>query len=134
MTTTRMMSDAHENDLARLFEGRKTAGSGNQWKDQMDGKQAHGSGDYVFAWDGKSTLGKSVGVTRGMWAKAVEQTQGWEIPILPLRFYGNERLTVVDLDLAVIDVKVLATMQTDANEVVGLRERVSELEAQLETR
>lgn len=129
--TTRMMSDRHEDDLARLFEGRKTAGSGNQWRDQMDGKQAHGSGSYVFAWDGKSTLGKSVGITRAMWAKAIEQTQAWEIPVLPLRFYGNTRLTVVDLDLAVIDAKVLADLQHDANEVVGLRDRVAELECRL---
>ena len=130
--TTRMMSDKHEDDLAWMFAGRKTAGSGNQWRDQMDGKQPHGSGDYVFAWDGKSTLGKSVGVTRDMWNKAIDQTQAWEIPVVPLRFYGNERLTQIDLDLAVIDAKVLASLQSDANEVVAQREWIVAVKVCLE--
>ena len=40
--------------LVTIFGGRQTRGSGNQWKDPLDGKQAHDSGEYVFAWDGKS--------------------------------------------------------------------------------
>lgn len=126
--TTRQMSDRHEEDLAVLFEGRMTKGSGNQWRDQMDGKQGRESGAYVFAWDGKSTLGKSIGVTREMWAKAREQTTAWEIPILPLRWYGDERCTKVDLDLVVIEARTLADLQRDANEVIALREQVARLQ------
>ena len=112
--TTRDMSDRHEEHLAALFEGRCTRGSGNQMNDQMDGKQAYRSAEYVFAWDGKSTLGQSIGVTREMWAKAQEQAH-WAIPILPLRFYANTRLTQVEADLVVIEAETLADLQRDAN-------------------
>lgn len=113
--TTRDMSDRHEDHLADVLSGRKTKGSGNQFRDQMDGKQSYREEHYVFAWDGKSTLGKSVSVTREMWAKAEEQSH-WATPILPLRFYANARLTQVDADLVVVDLDVFAQMQHDANE------------------
>lgn len=112
--TTRDMSDRHEEHLAALFEGRCTRGSGNQARDQMDGKQAYRSQHYVFAWDGKSTLSLSIMVTRAMWEKAQEQAH-WAIPILPLRFYANSRLTAVDADLVVLEATVLADLQRDAN-------------------
>lgn len=108
------MSDRHESHLAALFEGRMTRGSGNQFRDQMDGKQEYQSGAYVFAWDGKATLSKSVSVSLDMWRKAVEQAH-WAIPIIPLRFYGNERLTQVEADLVVIEAETLAEIQRDAN-------------------
>lgn len=126
--TTRAMSSKHEDFLAGLFQGRKTVNSGAGWADQMDGKQSHGSGEYVFSWDGKSTLGKSISITRDMWDKAMFQTQGWEIPVIPLRFYSNSRLTLVEHDLAVVDAAVLAALQADANEVVRLRNRLASLE------
>ncbi len=112
--TTHDMASRHESHLAALFQGRMTRGSGNQARDQMDGKQVYRSQGYVFAWDGKSTLGKSIGVSREMWAKAQEQAH-WAIPILPLRFYANDRLTAVDADLVVIEADVLADLQRDAN-------------------
>jgi len=57
--------------------------------------------EWAFAADGKSTFGESIGVSKGMWQKAVEQS-GDLIPCLPLRFYDTYRLDV-GLDLWVID-------------------------------
>ena len=128
---TRDMSERHESFLARLFGGRMTKGSGSHWTDQLDGKQARGSGEVVFAWDGKSTLGKSLSITEEMWLKAVEQTSAWETPMLALRWYRNDRLTDVGLDLAVVTATTLANLQQDANEVVRLREEVTALRQQV---
>jgi hypothetical protein len=105
----RRMSDAHEIFLAALLKGRRAKGSGNQWHDPIDGRQNHRLEEWAFAWDGKSTLGKSVSVTREMWEKAREQA-GAERPMLALRFYNNERLDV-DHDLVVVDAYDFAEMQ-----------------------
>jgi hypothetical protein len=99
--TTREMSDAHEVLLAQLLGGRRTKGSGNQFNDAMDGRNRRYDQAYAFAWDGKSTLGKSVGVTREMWEKAQRQAGG-EMPMLALRWYDNERLAV-GLDLIAVE-------------------------------
>lgn len=101
--TTRDMSDAHENFLARILDGRKSRGSGNQFNDQMDGRNRFHETAFPLAWDGKSTLSKSVGVTLEMWAKAAEQA-GAEIPLLALRFYTNERLTAIGADLVTLSI------------------------------
>lgn len=98
--TTRQMSDAHEQFLAELFQGRVAAGSGNQAKDPMDGRNKRYDQPFALAWDGKSTLGESVGVTRSIWNKAVVQSHG-EIPMLALRWYIDYRLQP-DLDLVVL--------------------------------
>lgn len=98
--TTRKMSDRHEEDLLTLLGGRGTPNSGATWRAPMDGRTSRHEASYAFAWDGKSTLSKSVGVSRAMWDKAVEQAGG-ERPLLPLRFYDNERLDV-GLDLVVL--------------------------------
>lgn len=115
------MSDAHEAHIAAVLKGRVTRGSGNQWRDQMDVKQHRFLGQYVFACDGKSTLGLSVGVTRAMWQKAIEQAQG-AIPVIPLRFYSNSRLTGVDADLAILPLDTLGSLQEDANLLHRIRE------------
>lgn len=104
--TTRQMADRHEADLARLLDGRMTRGSGNQFSDSMDGK--HDEGYWRFAWDGKATFGASIGVSREMWKKAVDQSHGAR-PLLPLRFYDDYRLTPA-LDLVVCDLHDLAEM------------------------
>lgn len=104
--TTRQMSDRHEEDLARILDWRMTRGSGNQFNDQMDGK--HDDGLWRFAGDGKATFNKSIGVTREMWDKAVEQSHG-KRTLLPLRFYDDWRLTV-GLDLVVCDLHDIAEM------------------------
>lgn len=100
--TTRDMSDQHEDFLAQMLGGRKSRGSGNQFNDQMDGRNSAGT-PYRLAWDGKSTLGQSIGVTLDMWAKAAEQAGG-EIPMLALRWYTNERLTAVGADLVALSI------------------------------
>ncbi len=112
--TTRKMSDRHEEHLADVLDGVKTKASGSTWADPSDGHQTASEGFWRFAWDGKSTLGKSIGVTREMWAKIEEQSRGL-IPMVPLRWYGDQRLTRVDLDLVVIDLDTFAQMQADAN-------------------
>ncbi|MEV7675170.1 hypothetical protein [Streptomyces sp. NPDC088752] len=92
-TLNQAMGDAHEKHLAETLGMRQTRGSGNQWRDQMDAKHDRTSTQYAFAVDGKSTLGKSVSVTRDMWDKAVEQAGG-ERPMLGLRFYDSGALKV----------------------------------------
>lgn len=87
------MGDAHEEFLAELFGGRMSRGSGNQWRNPMDGRHNRFTEPFAFAWDGKSTLGLGVSVTRAMWTKAVEQAEG-ERPMLGLRFYENGELEV----------------------------------------
>lgn len=99
--TTRDMSDAHEIFLAELLDGRRAKGSGNQFNDQMDGRNGHHTHAFPFAWDGKSTFGNSIGVSREMWTKALEQSHG-EIPMLALRWYSDYRLKPLQ-DLVVID-------------------------------
>ena len=86
------MGDQHEAWAAEFFGGRRSKGSGSQWNSQMDGRQSRHDTPIAFAWDCKSTLGKSIGFSRQMTAKAVDQADG-ERPMLPLRFYDNERLT-----------------------------------------
>lgn len=110
--TTREMSDKHERFLAEIFDGRMSKGSGNQFRDQMDGRnsrdQPHG-----LAWDGKSTQGKTVTVSRLGWAKAVEQAAG-ERPVMPIRFYGPGYELTTDLDLVVLDLHDFVEILEDA--------------------
>ncbi len=89
------MGEKHETWLAEQLRGRKSRGSGNQWRDQMDGRRSRYRFDFAWAWDGKSTLGKSMSITRDMLKKAVEQA-GAERPMIALRFYDNERLSSFD--------------------------------------
>ncbi len=107
------MGDLHEAYIAQLFGQRQTRGSGNQWRDQMDSKHDRTSCVFAFANDGKSTLGKSISVSRDMWAKAVEQAGG-ERPMLTLRFYNDASLNKVLADLAVFDALDAAEMREAA--------------------
>jgi hypothetical protein len=91
MSLNKKMGDAHERRMAEALGGRQTRGSGNQAHDQMDGKHTRLGHRFAFAWDGKSTLGKSIGVSREMWRKAVEQSADRR-PMLGLCFYDDERL------------------------------------------
>jgi hypothetical protein len=111
--TTRAMSDKHEEYLAELFGGRRTRGSGNQFNNQMDGRTHRKDVEFAFAWDGKSTHGESVGVSREMWTKAVEQSHH-ERPMLALRWYDTDRLDV-GLDLVVITAEDMAELLERAN-------------------
>lgn len=112
---TRQMSDRHEVDLVKVLGGRRTKASGSQFNDQMDGR--HDEGAWRFAWDGKSTFGASIGVSREMWSKAVEQSHGAR-PLLPLRFYADYRLNPA-LDLVVCDLHDLAELVAQVRGELG---------------
>jgi hypothetical protein len=117
--STRDMSDRHEAFLAEIFGGRRTPGSGNQFSQQMDVRDSP-STPHAMAWDGKATLGKSVGVTREMWEKARQQA-GAQIPALALRWYSDERLTVAQ-DLVVLDAHDFAAILEDARQYQRVKE------------
>lgn len=92
------MAQRHEEFLAALFPGgRKSAGSGSQWADKADGRQNHLTNELAFAWDGKSTTGKSIGISREMIDKITEEAHG-ERPLLGLRFYADERFDTVSYE------------------------------------
>lgn len=111
--TTRDLSDKHEAWLAELLDGRLTLGSGSTFVDQMDGKNDRHTQHYALAWDGKATQSRSVGVSREMWAKAVEQSHGLT-PALALRFYGPGYGLTPELDLIAIEANDFAALLADA--------------------
>lgn len=113
MSLRNKMGEAHERFLVGLLGGRKTRASGATWKDQMDGRHGRKSETFAFAWDGKSTLANSIGVSRAMWSKAIEQAAG-ERPLLGLRFYDTERLDVGE-DLVVLSAHDFAEVLQEAN-------------------
>jgi hypothetical protein len=114
------MAERHEAFLARLFGGTRMKGSGNKQSGQMDGRHnAHTRPSMAFAWDGKSTFGGSLMLSKRMWDKAVEQSH-FEKPMLALRFYANFRMQDSEaLDLAVIS----------AHDLAEILDRLDELEA-----
>lgn len=85
------MGEAHETWLVRHLGGRKTPGSGNQFRNPMDGRHNRYTSRFAFAWDGKSTRGESISISRAMLKKAKEQADG-ERPMVALRFYDDDRL------------------------------------------
>ena len=113
MTTTRDMSDAHEAFLAEIFDGSVNPGSGSHWRNPIDGRQDRMAVEYSFAWDGKSTYGKSIGVDLAMWNKARMQAGG-DRPMLALRWYENEKLDV-KRDLVVVSAHDFAEILVAAN-------------------
>lgn len=131
---TRKMSDKHEQFLVDLLGGVLVPGSGSSWARKMDVRQSRFAKFFAFAFDGKSTLGKSIGVTREMWRKAKEQAGG-ERPALALRFYDNERLTGVEMDLIVVDAQdfaeVVETTEQALVEVEHARAEIERLKALL---
>ena len=106
--TTRNMSDKHERFLQELFGGRITPGSGNGFANQMDVRNDR-TDPLPLAIDGKSTFGKSVGVTMEMWEKAVEQA-GDLTPVLALRWYAKDNTLTSKRDLVVLDAHDFAEM------------------------
>lgn len=87
---TQQMGEKHEEYLAGVNAGRKSKASGSQWSDPADGRNGHDE-PYALAWDGKSTLGKSIAVTLETLRKIREQALG-EIPEIGLRWYANQSL------------------------------------------
>jgi hypothetical protein len=119
--TTRDLSDKHEAWLAELLNGRVTRGSGSAFADQMDGKNDRHAQAHPLAWDGKATQGKSVGVSREMWAKAVEQSHGLTTA-LALRFYGPGYGLTSELDLIAVEANDFAAILEDARAYRRIRE------------
>ncbi len=111
----RLMSDKHEEFLAKRLGSQPNPGSGNQFNKQMDGRTDAHIEHFGFAWDGKATLGDGITVSVSMWEKAKEQSV-WEIPLLPLRYYLNTRLTEA-LDLVVISLDDFLELKSKANGV-----------------
>ena len=89
-TLNKAMGDHHEGFLVDLFGGRQARGSGNQWRQPMDGRTSRKHLRFAFAWDGKSTLGKSLTIPLAMIRKAKEQAGGHR-PMIALRFYDSEQ-------------------------------------------
>ena len=85
------MGNRHEEWLAEVLGGRKTPGSGNQWRNPADGRQNRYVDSFAFAWDGKSTRSNSISITREMLSKIKEQADT-ERPMIALRFYDDDRL------------------------------------------
>lgn len=118
--TTQEMGERHEVFLAEVNSGTKSRASGSQWKDPADGRNSSDT-PLPFAWDGKSTRGEGISVTRKMLAKIREQAMS-ERPQVGLRWYGNDALDIVDEDW-------IAVTAQDWAEVLDLARRMVELEA-----
>lgn len=112
--TTRQMSDVHEEFLAKLFDGKRTVGSGNQFHDQADVRNDVRRQFHAYAVDGKSTFASSISVTRAMWGKLVEQAHDLA-PALALRFYDDETLRR-SLDLVVVEANDFQELLLDARD------------------
>lgn len=119
--TTRDLSDKHEAWLADLLDGRITRGSGSTFADQMDGKNDRHTQHYALAWDGKATQSRSVGVSREMWGKAVQQSHGLT-PALALRFYGPGYGLTPELDLIAVEANDFAALLADARAYQAIKE------------
>ena len=112
------MARLHEEYLAELFGGRKSRGSGSQWQDPADGRNNRmAEPEFAFAWDGKSTTGKSVTIDRAMLAKIREQAGG-ERPALGFRWYGTEDLQRIDEDWVAIPAADFAELLAAARSAV----------------
>ena len=109
----RRMSDRHEEFVAKLFGTRKTPGSGNQWAKPADGRTDASQKGFAFAWDCKATQAASISISLEMWEKIKVQSHN-ERPMIPLRFYLNDRLDQF-VDLVVVDLNDVAEMLERAN-------------------
>jgi hypothetical protein len=120
----RKMSEQHEKYLALINDGRKTKSSGNQWDDRNDGRNDRMTQHFAFSWDGKSTTGEGINVTRAMISKAIDHAEGERMQ-LGLRYYASERLDNVSYDL-------VAVLGDDWQEVLGAARQAPALQAQNE--
>lgn len=89
------MGEAHEAHIQSVFGGRRTRGSGNQWRDQTDVRMDHREEAVAFAFDGKSTRAKSSTITRADLDKLVQQSAELR-PCLAVRFYEDDRLKLAE--------------------------------------
>lgn len=123
MSLNKDMGDAHETFLVDLFGGRQARGSGNQWRQPMDGRTSRKHLRFAFAWDGKSTLGKGLNIPLTMIRKAKEQAGG-NRPMIALRWYDS------DTPFALNPIEDwVAVKAQDMAEVVGEANLLAEIEA-----
>lgn len=85
------MSRLHEEHIAEAWGGEVQRGSGNQWNNPGDVRENHVTTPVAVCADGKATAGASIAIARADLRKLAEQA-GAEIPVLPVRFYDDERL------------------------------------------
>lgn len=91
------MSALHEEYIAKLFGGQQHPGSGNQDRNQGDGRRSGHCFGIGWVWDCKATVGKSISISLDQIEKITEQA-GMDKPLIPIRIYENDRLThCVDL-------------------------------------
>jgi hypothetical protein len=113
--TTRALSDKHEDDIASLFGGRRTRGSGNQFRDQLDVRMTPGRHTpFAFGFDGKATRGRSLSVSLDGWQKLIDQAHDLR-PAMPLRFYAPDNTLTPVRDLVVIELNLFAELLESAN-------------------
>jgi hypothetical protein len=101
-TMVQKMSDSHEMWVKDQIQGGLTKGSGSQWHAQLDAKNGTRDIPFPIGAEAKATLGKSLSITRDLWDKIREQCFG-EIPTWWGRFYRDENLHIVDLDLVAME-------------------------------
>lgn len=122
-TLVQKMADAHEAWIRDQIAGRTPKGSGNQWHDQLDAKNGTRNTPFPIGADGKATLGKSLSITRDLWAKLREQCFG-EIPTWWGRFYRDENLHIVDLDLVALEAEDFTRILEAARKWAAIEEEV----------
>jgi hypothetical protein len=121
------MGDAHEADIAEWTKGIKQKASGSQWHRQGDTKNGEFLVSYPITSDGKSTMGKSIAISRDMWNKITDQTFN-QHPALFLRFYRPATTTplTVDLDLAVIRAGLFTDLLEAARKWAAIEEEIGD--------
>lgn len=95
MGLAKKMGDKHEEHAAEVYGGRVTPGSGNQWARQTDGRVSRYDHAVAFARDCKSTRARSISIKRDDLDKLRIQAEP-ERPIMPIRFYDDDRLRGYD--------------------------------------
>jgi len=86
------MARRHEEHLAEMLGGSRSAGSGNQWHSPIDGRHNSLLRRFGFGWEAKSTRAASFSVSTALLDKTILQA-GMERPLLAVRFYGDDRLS-----------------------------------------
>jgi hypothetical protein len=116
--STTEMGRRHVEHVAEVLGIAPSAASGSKWQNPADGRSAHDI-PYPIAVECKSTRGKSLTETLDMIAKLREQALG-ENPVLPLRWYGTDDLSVVLEDWAAVPLDFLGEVLASARAWVTL--------------
>lgn len=131
------MGDLHEKYLAELTGSRQSKASGAKFDDKADGRGNHLLDEWAVCFDGKSTRGLGINITREMLAKIIDEAHG-ERPMIGLRFYDNDRLDRIGFDWVAIEAQhfaelLFAARHAATSDVVTSEQgdRVRELEDQL---